>query len=337
VKPKQIVCAAVPILVLGAWVAPNGSVRTLRVSVLGRPAEAAPAGPRAPNGTAPAPDGPYRIVAIDAPGSVGTLALGINDGGQIVGAYADTAHPECLTTLRRCHGFLMDRDTFVTIDVPGAMTTFAQGLNDQGQIVGQYLDAAGVNRGFLLEDGEFTQIDAPDALVTSAEMIDDKGQIVGIFDDGPDPSLSRHGFLLVDDDFSPIDFPGASSTSHLAMNDGGQIVGDFFDGHRFHGFFLDGDDFTQLDVPAAAETSAEGINDRGQIVGQFFVELGGQPRGFVQTGSDFVPLDAPMATYTIAEDINDSGVIVGQFQSVGGTLHGFVATPNPQASPRPRR
>lgn len=37
------------------------------------------------------------------------------------------------------HGFLKDGATFTTIDVPGATSTVAHGVNDAGQIVGQFL------------------------------------------------------------------------------------------------------------------------------------------------------------------------------------------------------
>ena len=44
--------------------------------------------------------------------------------------------------------------TFTTIDVPGAANgTVAYGINDAGQIVGYYLDAAGTFHGFLATPG----------------------------------------------------------------------------------------------------------------------------------------------------------------------------------------
>ena len=38
--------------------------------------------------------------------------------------------------------------TFITIDVPGATSTEASGINARGQIVGNYTDAAGTLHGF---------------------------------------------------------------------------------------------------------------------------------------------------------------------------------------------
>lgn len=313
---------------LGAWLVIGSGRTTQALPGLARTAEAEPAGPLPDSDSVTARAAPLTIEPIDVPESVGTVAFGINDQGQIVGAYADKDHPDCVTTLIGCHGFLLSDGHFTTIDVPDARTTFAQGINDQGQVVGQYLDRQGANRGFLWKAGQFVPIDAPGAIVTGVNSINDSGQIVGIFDDGPDPSISRHGFLLENSVFTPIDFPDASSTSHVALNDSGQIVGVFLDTEgAFHGFRLDGDVYTQLDdFPGAVDTSAEGINDSGQIVGQFFVDRPGQPRGFLLDSGGFTPIDGPHAIYTIAEDINDSGRIVGQYQDAKG-IHGFLATP----------
>ena len=55
------------------------------------------------------------------------------------------------------HGFLRDRSgTFTTIDIPGATVTAIRGLNDRGQMIGTYDDAAGVGHGFLWDGGTVT-------------------------------------------------------------------------------------------------------------------------------------------------------------------------------------
>ena len=47
--------------------------------------------------------------------------------------------------------------TFTTIDVPGATSTQAHGINPRGDIVGTY-EAGGIRHGFLLHEGAFTAI-----------------------------------------------------------------------------------------------------------------------------------------------------------------------------------
>ncbi len=62
------------------------------------------------------------------PGGNNTSALGINDFGEIVGAYADSAS--------NINGFVRVRGEFRTLDVPGAVETQAYGINNRGAIVG---------------------------------------------------------------------------------------------------------------------------------------------------------------------------------------------------------
>src|SRR5262249_59848787 len=67
--------------------------------------------------------------------TAGTLALGINNAGQILGYYTNTSS---------AHGFLYSGGFYTTLDDPLATTeTLAWGINDAGQIVGTYGDASG--------------------------------------------------------------------------------------------------------------------------------------------------------------------------------------------------
>src|SRR5262249_47290328 len=79
--------------------------------------------------------------------------------------------------------------SFTTIDFPGAPFTVGSGINDSGQIVGQYM-VDGIH-GFLDSGGSFTTIDFPGAPFIVSSGINDSGQIVGqyIVVDG------IHGFL----------------------------------------------------------------------------------------------------------------------------------------------
>jgi hypothetical protein len=77
-------------------------------------------------------------------------------------------------------GFLLDRGRFTTIDVPDAVLETAPfGINNRGQVVGQYVDTAGDLRGYLWERKRgFTTIDPPRGAGTVAADINDRGQIL---------------------------------------------------------------------------------------------------------------------------------------------------------------
>jgi uncharacterized membrane protein len=124
----------------------------------------------------------------------GTVAFGINDFGEVVGAYRGAID------LNR-HGFLRGRKgDFKPFDVPKADRTVGEGINDFGTIVGFYRDkATQLFHGFLLNKGDFTTVDVPDpisghALQTEAQSINAKGEIVGVYIDSIG---EQHGFLAI--------------------------------------------------------------------------------------------------------------------------------------------
>ena len=78
-----------------------------------------------------------------------------------MGTYSDTDSNTGRAADKR--GFLRnERGRFTTIHVPGAVQTQAFGINNRGQVVGEYLDADGRFHGYLWEKGRFTTIDGPD-------------------------------------------------------------------------------------------------------------------------------------------------------------------------------
>lgn len=131
------------------------------------------------------------FTTIDAPASFGTtqtIANGINDRGDIVGAYYDGAGSR--------HGFLLRWGRYVKIDVPNAVETFAQGINDAGVVAGYYVDGSGKHHGFVLSRGIYRTIDAASssgvAVSTDINSINQEGEVAGSYDDSAGVT---HGFV----------------------------------------------------------------------------------------------------------------------------------------------
>ena len=88
-------------------------------------------------------------------------------------------------------------------EVPGAAITAHLGINDHGQITGNYIDAADIpnpdgtfdtGHGFVQDGrGHTTSFDAPGALITLPNGINDHCQITGAYVAG-DGTASVHGF-----------------------------------------------------------------------------------------------------------------------------------------------
>ena len=115
--------------------------------------------------------------------------------------------------------------TFTPIDYPGESGTLALDINVSGQIVGRYIDSAGLHRGFLLSAGVFTPIDVPNSVYTPP---------LGI---NANMLSNLHGLLLSAGVYTSIDFPGSTGTLAFGINDGGAIVGCYLDPSTgIHGF-----------------------------------------------------------------------------------------------------
>lgn len=128
------------------------------------------------------PDG--RVTLITYPGAPITEVYGINNQEQIVGAFLQpgaAVGPDGTVQPGTVHGLIWERGRFTTLDVPGATTTQAFGINDRGQIVGGYRDANGNAHAFILDRGRYRAIDAPDRPAdtgTMATTINDLDEIV---------------------------------------------------------------------------------------------------------------------------------------------------------------
>jgi probable HAF family extracellular repeat protein len=195
-------------------------------------------------------------------------------------------------------GFLLTDGRLVKLDYPGARYTQPLGINNRGQVVGQYQTPDGTTHGFLWQRGRFTTIDKPGAPTTSLININDRGQILGATADPADPAglTSLHPFVLDQGRYTTFRAPDAPATIPYDLNNRGQIVGytaaptatDPLAGAR--GFLLakgTGGPFTPIDVPGAPRTIAYGLNDAGAIVGQYEntpATPSPQPTGIQPTG-----------------------------------------------------
>jgi len=257
--------------------------------------------------------------------------------------------------------------TFSWLDVPGAQSTMARGINSLSSVVGSFVDSKGTH-GFFYSNGKFSTIDFPGSVWTIATGINNAGQIVGSYGTGAE--TGNHGFLYSGGIFSSFDVPNSVDTIANGVNNKGQIVGVYLagDGNR-HGFLLSGGSYSTIEVPDYHAGEARGINDSGQIVG--LSGYGPTAVGFFYNGSGYSKIQVTSGVYTDAiglnnlgdialqdggpqapyrgvlrrggtlsminvpgapsawniQGINDLGQIVGEFSSGDGISHGYFASP----------
>jgi len=179
-----------------------------------------------------AQDASYTFTTIDVPGAPITVALGINDNGQIVGWFFSPAET---------NGFLTDGGTFTPIDVPGAPDTWANGINAAGQIVGGFQDASISVHGFVA-----TPDTIPPVLTVSASpdtLWPPTGQLVavtvsGTIIDEPDSSEVSSAAYQITDEYGQIQpsgtfTPGAAGRYAFTVDLQASRTGNDQDGRRY--------------------------------------------------------------------------------------------------------
>jgi len=250
---------------------------------------------------------PFTYTTFQYPGTTITIALGINNQGQVVGLAAEVPGASVDPV-----GFIYDNGSFIPL-LFGNSGTQATGINNLGIVVGTS------GAGSFLYDSH-TGIYSPFA-GGGATGINDLGQIVG------------GNYFFDGSTFHTINYPGADSTSVSGLNNAGQIVGTYqLGGHSF-GFLDNAGTFTSIAFPGASSTHVMDINNLGEIVGWYSDSTGGH--GFIDSGGHFISFDVPRLlldnNFTTANGLNDYGEIVGTTARGTGTqLFGFVATPTPE-------
>jgi parallel beta-helix repeat protein len=206
-----------------------------------------------------------QFTTITYPGAPITVAVGLNNAGEIAGSYQDAS--------AKWHGFTLIGGRFTQLDYPGSELTQIFKINARSEMVGRF-DKDGRTFGFLLAAGRYTSIEYPGATFTVASGINDLGDVIGYWDDA---EKKRRGFLLSQGKFTLIEFPGAQSTLFEAggINNAGDIVGPYLDARgKRKGFLLQGGRYTNVEVAGSNNTSLHHILASGQI-GGWYQDSGG--------------------------------------------------------------
>jgi probable HAF family extracellular repeat protein len=236
------------------------------------------------------------------------------------------------------HGYVKIGKNFITIQPPGSSSSYLEGINDKGEMVGGYCDTVNcggitVQHGFLYKSGKYTKLDYPIAGTPLAAFgINNLGQVVGGYCPGLTTcsggiSPSNHAFLLKGGAFTTLDYPGAIGTQANAINDAGTIVG-FYEEHstQQHGYMYLNGVFTQLDFPGANWTYPAGINNAGTVAGSF-QDRNYIVHGFIYSGGVFTQIDVPNAFSTAIGGINNKGEITAGADMNNSTVGNFIGTP----------
>jgi hypothetical protein len=160
-----------------------------------------------------------KFTAINFPKSAGTEATGINDKGNVVGLYLDSAGAQ--------HGFVKKGSKYTSIDVTGDTSADAYGINNAGKITVYAINSAGTGyESFLYNGKTFKPLSDPNAgtLGTVAHAPNNKGDVVGTYYDS---AGDVHGWLLHGGKYYDVNDPNGCKcdTRGDGINDSLELVG----------------------------------------------------------------------------------------------------------------
>jgi hypothetical protein len=267
--------------------------------------------------------------------------LGIDNAGLIAGYFgsgADPRHPN--------KGYLLQpgykqRD-YINENFPHSVQTQVTGLNNIGDTVGFWANAAGANFGFYTAGSHFHEVNFPGVPNSKPQMdqllgINDHGIAVGFYQNSAG-NLRGFEYNIHSRHFSRVLIPGASqglsgpSLTAAAINNNNEVAGSCVTQTKETvAFVKTRNTFTTLIFPHSTSTQALGINDHGLVVGDYTTGSGNSARmhGFTwQAGHGFREINDPLGVNTTTiNGVNNKGDLVGFYVGRGGNTNGFLASP----------
>jgi hypothetical protein len=304
---------------------------------------ATPTASAAKSTTAPS----YSLTLVSFPGTLNTFGVGINLGAvcpsdeqphiAVVGAefIPNTETQTGFAAHVFDNGETVDESYQLLNDPAAPKPQQAYSVNDYGEVVGDYIDAAGTFHSYVLERGVYRSFDVPFAGATGtySPAVNDSGWIVGSWNDS---AGNAHGYTLVAGKFVSFDVPGSAQAQfYYGINSAGDIAGSFADASgTVHGFVRRGTKYTQIDFPGSTFTEPSGINDSGEIVGSYCLtaqcaSTGEGELGFVWRNGTFTTFTAVTGEFAVGlGSINNDGVVMGNYVDAAGLVYTFLASPN---------
>jgi hypothetical protein len=221
-----------------------------------------------------------------------------------------------------------------TFVYPGTViSTQPQKINDQGDIVGTYVDSLGVTRGFVrFSNGNFSApiVEPNDTEnFTQGRGINNLGTVCGDYAGSDD---NGHGFFLSSGTFTEYNIPGALATLVFGLNNVGDFAGTFSNGNGiFQAFVSLGGTITSWSIPGALSTFAYQLNNSEQLVVGYYVDSSGILHGYLRdaNGALHFPIDPSGSTGTVLFGLNERNWVVGRYADSSGVTHGlFFVPPN---------
>jgi len=264
---------------------------------------------------------------------IGTLANGDYSYAQHISNISQIAGYSNLTSGGSTrHAYICEGDVMTDLDLSFDKNSYAHGINDVGQVVGNVDKKA-----FIWDSVNGVQyIGPPGVERSSAQAINNSGQVVGNY-------LSNNTFGFIWDSLNgirnlemPVGYKGSVPED---INEAGQVAGHAWTDiapHPHYAFIWnDVDDMHRI---CDVQSRAQGINDAGQVIGEFSVG-GNYSHAFIWDSghglrdlNDQILSGSNFEFISSAKNINNTGQIIAQGR-INDSWHAVLLSPAPIPEP----
>jgi hypothetical protein len=255
----------------------------------------------------------YQFTTVTDP-SGGAIAIDGISGNTLVGSQG-------------LQGFVYNGSSFTLLNVPSATRTEALAVSGS-EVVGDYVDRAGIFHGFVYNGSSYQTLDDPLGPYSNSAKGVSGTTVVGTFVAAPPGGGDVHGYIYNGTTFTTIDDPSAPPGQTIVTGiSGNTIIGNY----TGNGFIYNGSSFTTIDDPLAMGfgTTLTGVS--GNLFVGNYTDASQDSNGFIYDGSSFTTLDDPLGMGgTVVTGIDGTTIVGYYFAGSGLGINGFVATPIPE-------
>lgn len=263
----------------------------------------------------------YSITELGTLGGSSSVALDINEGGQIVGASSLPGdHNE--------HAFLFQKGKMRDLGTLGGQNSTAFAINNRGQVTGlsTYSDAS-FSHGFLYSHDVLRDIGASGSEnCVSPAAINEFGEITGAAGCRGQMAFGyRAGQLFLLGDL------GGGSSGGLSINNRGQIAGNadvIGNGFPPHAFLYTAGSLLDLGTLGGSSSvvlSNHSINRHGEVTGTSLLHGDVDSHAFIYSNGSMHDIGTLGGTFSSGQSINSDGAVVGYSTTTGDAAsHAFL-------------